>query len=124
MGKSLLIVFSMLLALAGGCASPVGVAGKTTNSEATAAATQPMASFDVHCDKTGDAVVVSTEADRTIFAITSPSGIGGAAVERRGGSWPKQLVLRVHLRGLESLRITAGDLTLSVSVASHSGNPR
>ena len=87
------------------------------------APTQP-AAFDIRCEKKADAVAVTADADRTLFTITSASGIGGATIERKGDSWPKQLVLRVHLRGLESLGITTGDLKLSASVASHSGNPR
>lgn len=85
---------------------------------------QPAASFDIRCNKKADAVAVTTEGDRIILAITSPSGIGGATIERKGDSWPKQLVLRVHLRGLESLSVTCGDRKLSASVLSHSGNPR
>ncbi|MCE9553245.1 MAG: hypothetical protein K8T91_07695 [Planctomycetes bacterium] len=66
--------------------------------EVKQAASQPAAAFDIRCNKKGDSVAVTTEADRTIFAVTSPSGIGGATIERRADSWPKQVVLTKKLR--------------------------
>jgi hypothetical protein len=81
--------------------------------------------FDIKCRKKDDAVGVSTEVGgRTVLGVTSPSGIGGATVERKADRWPDELVLRLHLRGLEDLRLACGDVTLRASVLSHSGNPR
>jgi hypothetical protein len=99
-------------------------AGASATASATQAAASSAATFDVRCNKKEDAVTVTADPQRTVFVITSPSGIGGATLERKNASWPKQVVLRIHLRGLESLSLTSGDLKLSASVASHSGNPR
>jgi hypothetical protein len=50
------------------------------------------------------------------LSIQSPSGIGQAVFERTGSAWPAKVVLQLHLRGLESLRITAGDSVLGAAV--------
>jgi hypothetical protein len=99
-------------------------AGASATPSTTQAATSSAATFDVRCNKKEDAVTVTADVERTVFVITSPSGIGGATLERKGAVWPKQVVLRIHLKGLESLSLTSGNLKLSASVASHSGNPR
>ncbi len=50
------------------------------------------------------------------LSIQSPSGIGEAVFERTGATWPAKVVLQLHLRGLESLRITTGDTVLGAAV--------
>jgi hypothetical protein len=99
-------------------------AAPSTPASPTQAATPSAATFDVRCNKQADSVTVTADGERAIFDIASPSGIGGATIERKNAAWPKQVVLRIHLRGLESLSLASGDLKLSASVASHSGNPR
>jgi hypothetical protein len=90
------------------------------------AATQPaLPAFEIKCGKPEDVVRTNTEGGRVVFDITSGSGIGGATVGRAGRHWPDEVVLRVHLKGLESLRMSGdGGTTVRVSVVSHSGNPR
>ena len=82
------------------------------------------AAFDIKCRKKDDAIAVSTEGDKTTFTVTSGSGIGGATVERKVNRWPDELILRVHLRGLESLTLSSGDVKLAASVLSHGDNQR
>jgi hypothetical protein len=69
-------------------------------------------------------VNVAVADGNAVFTVTSPRGIGGATIERTGEKWPKAVILRLHLRGLESLTISCGDMTLAASVLSHSGNAR
>lgn len=51
----------------------------------------------------------------TIVTITSESGIGGATIERSGATWPDRLVVRLRLRGLESLTVQGGGISLTGS---------
>jgi hypothetical protein len=45
-------------------------------------------------------------------------------VDRKADRWPDELILRVHLRGLESLTLSSGDVKLAASVLSHGDNQR
>jgi hypothetical protein len=74
--------------------------------------------FEIHCKRDQDVVEVAAEADRAVFTVISPRGIGAATVQRRQPNWPAAVVLRMRLRGLESLTIAAGQVTLGVSVSS------
>lgn len=80
--------------------------------------------FQIKYPKKDDAIKITTDAGKTAFSVTSASGIGGTTITRKAAHWPDQLVLRVYLRGLESLNIASGDLKLQASVSSTSGNTR
>ncbi len=60
----------------------------------------------------------STERGITVFDITSSFGIDRATVKRSTETWPMSIVVRLHLRGLESLKIGNGSETIDVSVSS------
>jgi len=81
----------------------------------------PAQAFEIKCDKEADAIKVTVEGGRTILSAISKSGIGGATIGRKAEQWPKELVLRLHLGGLEAFAITSGDLRLTTSVRSHDG---
>jgi hypothetical protein len=72
----------------------------------------------VECPRKGDTVVVTAEGDRVVLVFSSPRGIGSAIVSRGAGSWPKSLVLRLELKGLESLALTCGNVSLVTEVSS------
>lgn len=72
--------------------------------------------------KEQDVVTARSGSDAVIYTVSSPSGIGGATISPRK-EWPKKVVLRLKLRGLESLKISNGRVQLQASVLSHSGNP-
>jgi SAM-dependent methyltransferase len=73
--------------------------------------------------KSEDKVAVEVKGDTATYTITSPSGIGGAVITPSKG-WPKKVILRLHLRGLEALTISGGSVTFKASVLSHSGHRR
>jgi hypothetical protein len=79
---------------------------------------EPPGRFQVTTRKAEDRVTVGLHGDGAIFTVTSPSGIGGATITRAGERWPGSIILRLHLRGLERLRIGNGKVTLSASVSS------
>lgn len=66
-------------------------------------------------------LTTTTEGEKTIFSIKG-TGIGNAKVQRLGETWPKEVVLRAYLGGLENFTISSGGVKLSTSVLSHSGN--
>jgi hypothetical protein len=69
----------------------------------------------------GIAVDVKAEKDRTILDVTSPTGIGGAEIERRTADWPKVVIIRLRLKGLEHFELTAGKRKLEAAVAVRDG---
>jgi hypothetical protein len=68
--------------------------------------------------KGGEVRVEVADGGAAVLHIASPGGIGRATVERTGDHWPMRIVLRLHLKGLESLYVEAGDAALEVSVPS------
>ena len=98
-------------------------AGAANITEPVSALPNPAAAFAVKCRKAEDALKVSIDGNTTIFSITSPSGIGAVTVERKTDHWPDKLTVRIHLQGLESFSIAAGDTTLRASVSSNSRTP-
>jgi len=74
--------------------------------------------FKVTTKQPADKVTITTENGTTFFSLRSPGGIGQAAVERTADAWPKHNVVRLHLAGLESFRISNGKTTLNVAVLS------
>ena len=76
--------------------------------------------FEVSTKKADDRVKVETPKGRVVLSVTSPSGIGSATIRPVAGTWPGDVVLRLRLRGLESLTVSDGKVTLAGS-ASHDG---
>lgn len=74
--------------------------------------------------KPGDSVEVRTDKVKAIFAVKSTSGIGRAFVERNGKEWPATVYFQLHLKGLESFRISVENATLDVAVSSADGKAR
>jgi len=62
------------------------------------------ARFKITTKRADDSVEVRVEKDRAVFAVKSPFGISQAVIERQEDTWPKAVVLRLHLKGLSSFR--------------------
>jgi len=91
--------------------------------EKPAAASQPADdAFQIRCKKPEDRVAVTVEGDSTVLTVTCPSGIGEATIERNGDAWPKAVIVRLNLKGLESLVISNGKTELSAAVGSGTGD--
>jgi hypothetical protein len=80
--------------------------------------------YTINMKRKDDAVDVRTEKDRTVFSVKSPSGISQAVIERRGETWPRSVVLRLHLMGLEIFRASNGKITLAAAVSVQEGKPK
>jgi hypothetical protein len=53
----------------------------------------------------------------TLIDIDSPSGIGSVILELESGTLPEGIILRLHLKGLEELRLTSAQTSIAASVS-------
>jgi hypothetical protein len=67
-------------------------------------------------------ITFSTAGDMLLIEVTSPTGIGSAAVEKTSGQWPGKIVMRLHVKGLESFTFRYADVRIDASVSSHGDN--
>jgi hypothetical protein len=79
------------------------------------------AKFKITMKQKDDSVEVAAEKDKAVFAVKSPFGISQAVIERLEDTWPKAVVLRLHLKGLERFRASNGKITLDAAVSSQEG---
>jgi hypothetical protein len=80
--------------------------------------------FKINTKRAEDAVEVQGDDTRTVLVVKSPSGIGEATVERSGDKWPGTVVVRLRLKGLESLQISNGTIRLAAAVSTADGKPK
>jgi hypothetical protein len=80
--------------------------------------------FKVTTKRKDDAVEVRAEKDRTVFSVKSPFGISQTVIERTDDKWPEAVVLRLHLKGLESFRASNGKVTLDAAVSIEEGKAK
>jgi hypothetical protein len=73
--------------------------------------------------KEADQVTAAVDGDSVTYTIISPGGISGATISPNKG-WPKRVVVRLRLRGLESFTASNGRVNLRASVLSHGGHRR
>lgn len=80
--------------------------------------------FEIKTKRKDDRVEVKAEKDKAVFAVKSPFGISQAIIGRREAAWPKAVVLRLHLKGLESFRASNGKVTVDAAVSSQDGKTK
>jgi len=90
----------------------------------TVAADGDQPRFKVTTKKKDDALVVRADKDKVTFIVKSPSGISQAVIERQDDNWPKVVAMRLHLKGLESFRVSNGKVRLDAAVSSQTGKVR
>jgi len=81
----------------------------------------PPARFTVTTRKADDTVAVGGDQERTAFDVRSPSGISREVIGRTGDAWPKAVVVRLHLKGLENLKVSAGTVAVGAAAALRDG---
>jgi hypothetical protein len=64
-----------------------------------------------------DQVDIQYENGVAFVDIHSPTGIGSATLELESGTMPGEMTLRLHLKGLEELRLTSTQTSLAASVS-------
>ncbi|MFM8287728.1 MAG: hypothetical protein ACKOGA_13475 [Planctomycetaceae bacterium] len=79
----------------------------------------------VETPRPGDRIELTTDPQaRVVLAVHSERGIGSAIITRQVPTWPHELVVRWHLRGLESFELTTAQGRLSGAVTTTSpGSP-
>jgi hypothetical protein len=80
--------------------------------------------FKITTKRDSDKVEVRVEKGQTVFLVHSPFGISQATIERKEAKWPKDVILRLYLKGLESFRASNGTITLHAAVSSHNDRQR
>lgn len=78
---------------------------------------QPAAGVTVTGAKDAE-ITAERRGDVLIFDVRSETGIGAAQISLPAGSAPRDMILRLHLRGLENLTFAYGAGTVQVSVPS------
>jgi hypothetical protein len=73
-------------------------------------------------DKPGTRVAASADGEQAIVEIFSPQGIGGADIEITSARMPTKIVMRLHLRGLEELRLAYGGTVVTAALSSAGDN--
>ncbi len=82
---------------------------------------EAMSAIEVTLDKSvDDRATVTTEDGRAVIDVTSATGIGGLTAT--ADAWPAEVVVRLHLRGLEGLTIRYGHVIITSGVSS-TGDP-
>ncbi|MCP4849951.1 MAG: hypothetical protein GY899_18585 [Verrucomicrobiaceae bacterium] len=62
----------------------------------------------------GSREISATENEGTvIFDIADEFGIGGGSISLRKGKWPAEVIVRIHLAGLEGFEVKVGGMTFS-----------
>jgi hypothetical protein len=89
----------------------------------TTAAADDTPPYKITTKRDDDRVDVKAEKDKATFSVHSPFGISHAVIERTGEAWPDAVVLRLHLKGLESFRVTNGKVKLEASASLQDGKP-
>lgn len=65
----------------------------------------------------------ATDGDTTVIDITSKLGIGEATIKRESPQWPVSMAVRLHLKGLELLNVSNGEISVDWSVSSTGDHP-
>ncbi len=82
------------------------------------------AKFKITSGRPNDAIVVRTDKDAATFDVKCPFGISRASIERQDEQWPKTVVFRLHLKGLENVKASNGKTTIEGSASIQDGKPK
>jgi len=69
-------------------------------------------------DRAGNRITVTVVDHTAVLDIYSERGLGRADVRWVAGDYPAQILLRLHLRGLEELRFSYATTTITLSLSS------
>jgi hypothetical protein len=83
----------------------------------------PAPKFKITTRRKDDRVEVEVDKDRAVFDVSSPFGISQAVIERQDDAWPREVVLRLRLKGLENFRASNGKVTVEAAAGVKDGKP-
>lgn len=81
-------------------------------------AARPRPNFQARFGRIGTRICIFTEGDTTVFDIACENGIDKAIIKRASDAWPKTILVRLHLGGLESFQAGGKDVAVEWSVSS------
>ena len=74
--------------------------------------------FSITQTNPDDQITVQIEDRGTVIDIASPVGIGSAVFTLESGEMPQTVIVRLHLAGLEQVRVSIGEEAVAASVSS------
>ena len=80
--------------------------------------------FDVVVGRDETQIRFLSEGEKTVFDITSKFGIDKATIRRKSDDWPKTILVRLHLGGLESFTSGNDKVAVEWSVSSTGKNAK
>ncbi len=78
----------------------------------------PSSPYSAYPEKDDTAISFSEVGGTLFIDITSVSGIGTAEIKRNIDSWPQDVVLRMHLKGLEQFEFMYADTAVTLAISS------
>jgi hypothetical protein len=73
--------------------------------------------FAIATDSDGNELTENAQGETTLIEVHSQSGMGSATVELVSGEPPKNIVLQLHLQGLEQFRLLYDGMVVTASVS-------
>jgi len=77
--------------------------------------------FKITMKRSDDKVEVKNDKDRVVVDVQSPFGISQAVIERKTDKWPDNILVRLHLTGLEHFTVETEKTKLDGSVGVKGG---
>jgi hypothetical protein len=77
--------------------------------------------FSIRVKNSDDQVSAQYKDNTTIVEIRSPSGIGSTAFTLESGQMPEEIVARLHLKGLEELKLISDQAIVVASIPGSGG---
>lgn len=71
--------------------------------------------WEVKCPRKGDSISVVAKEKSVVFVVTSKMGIGRGEIVLKQGSWPEDVRLQLHLKGLEGFKVDNGEVRLGAA---------
>jgi hypothetical protein len=83
---------------------------------------RPLPAFQAKPRREDTRIRFLTNETTTVIDVVCPFGIDTATIQRRADAWPEIILVRLNLRGLESFKAAAGNITVEWSVSSTQPN--
>jgi hypothetical protein len=79
--------------------------------------------FTITTKRKDDSVEVQVNKDKVVFVVKSPFGISQSVIERQEEKWPTEVVVQLHLKGLERFDAGSSRVTLHATAGIRDGKP-
>jgi hypothetical protein len=79
--------------------------------------------FKITLGKRDDVAAIRADKDKATVTVESPFGISRMDLERRAENWPKVVVVRLRVKGLENFKVTSGKTRLEGAAGVRDGKP-